>query len=71
MIVAVLFMITLIVLVGWPSSMYLFYRANHLPMPASVRLGGATLFTAAIALSISTWWLGMRSGVRALHDMGR
>src|SRR4029453_8058918 len=44
MIAAVLFTITLIGMVGWPSSMYLFYRGNHLVMPTPVRLGSATLF---------------------------
>jgi len=71
MIAAVLFTITLIGMVGWPSSMYLFYRGNHLVMPASVRLGSATLFAAAIAMSIAVWWTGMRSGVRALQEMGK
>src|SRR4051812_27819347 len=72
MITAVLFMITLIAMVGWPSSMYLFYRANpHLVVSASVRLASALLFTAAVVLSIWTCWIGMRSGVNALEEMGR
>jgi ABC-2 type transport system permease protein len=71
MISAVLFMIALIVLIGWPSSMYLYYRANpHFVMPAYVRILGVTFFAAAIVMSLSTWWLGMRSGVRALEEMG-
>ena len=71
MIAAVLFTIVLIGMVGWPSSMYLFYRGNHLVMPTPVRLGSATLFAAAIAMSIAVWWTGMRSGIRALQDMGK
>ena len=71
MIVAVLFMLTLIALVGWPSSMYLWYAANpHLTPPAYVVAIGAVSVVAALALSIATWWFGMRTGVRALEDMG-
>jgi hypothetical protein len=28
-------------------------------------------FAAAAALSLATWWLSMRSGVRALQEMDR
>ena len=34
MILAVLFMILLIALVGWPSSVFLWHRAAHIPLPA-------------------------------------
>ena len=71
MIMAVLFMITLIVLIGWPSSMYLFHRANPRALfPQYVRVLCVAFFAGAIVLSVSTWWLGMRSGVRALNAMG-
>jgi ABC-2 type transport system permease protein len=71
MIVAVLFMLTLIALVGWPSSMYLFYVANpqHV-MPGYVVAVGSACAVAALALSVGTWWYGMRTGVRALEAMG-
>ena len=71
MIMAVLFMITLIVLIGWPSSIYLFHRANPRALfPQYVRVLCVAFFAGAIVLSVSTWWLGMRSGVRALNAMG-
>jgi ABC-2 type transport system permease protein len=71
MIVAVLFMLTLIALVGWPSSMYLWYAANpQLPMPEYVVAIGTVCAVAALAMSVGTWWYGMRTGVRALEDMG-
>ena len=71
MIVAVLFMLTLIALVGWPSAMYLWYAANpQFVMPDAVIAIGATCILAALALSVGTWWYGMRTGVRALEEMG-
>jgi ABC-2 type transport system permease protein len=71
MILAVLFMILLIVLVGWPASMFLWYAAHpRLPIPPESALLGAAGFAAALALSIATWLFGMRSGVRALESMG-
>lgn len=71
MILAVLFMILLIVLVGWPASMFLWYAANPwLAVPADSALLGAAGFAGAVALSVATWLVGMRSGVRALESMG-
>jgi ABC-2 type transport system permease protein len=71
MILAVLFMILLIVLVGWPASMFMWYAAQpRLSIPTDSALLGAAGFAAALALSITTWLLGMRSGVRALESMG-
>ena len=70
MIIAVLFMILLIIFVGWPASMFLWYSANpRLILPAQTALLGAASFLAALVLSLSTWWFGMRSGVRALESM--
>jgi ABC-2 type transport system permease protein len=70
MILAVLFMILLIVLVGWPSSVFLWYRAAHVPVSPRLELAMAACFAAAVAMSVATWWYGMRSGVRALEAMG-
>jgi ABC-2 type transport system permease protein len=71
MILAVLFMLTLIALVGWPSSMYLWYAANpRITAPGYVIAIGAACFVAALVLSLSTWWFGMRTGIRALEEMG-
>jgi ABC-2 type transport system permease protein len=69
MILAVLFMIALIVLVGWPSSVLLWYRAAHIPVSALMRTVMTACFVAAGAMSLATWWFGMRSGVRALDAM--
>jgi putative ABC exporter len=70
MILAVLFMIVLIVLVGWPSSLWLWHRAARMPVSASAGAAMAGCFGTAIAMSLATWWFGMRSGVRALEAMG-
>jgi ABC-2 type transport system permease protein len=70
MILAVLFMILLIVLVGWPSSVLLWYRAAHIPVSTQVGIAMAACFGSAVAMSLATWWFGMRSGVRALEAMG-
>ena len=71
MIVAVFFVIVMIVLLGWPSSLYLLYRVRVRP-PTMLRIGLMSLsFLAAAVLSVATWWFSMRSGVRALEDTGR
>ena len=71
MIVAVLFTIVLIALLGWPSTAVLWHRVTHLPMPLGVRLAIAGCFTTAAALSLGLCLGGMRSGVQALNDMER
>jgi hypothetical protein len=70
MILAVLFTILLIALVGWPSSMWLWYRAARIPVSGLGVAAMAACFGFAIAMSVATWWFGMRSGVRALEAMG-
>src|SRR5205823_6564662 len=69
MIVAVLFTILLIALVGWPSSTVLWYRATRLPMSIAARLAIGGCFAAAAAMSLALCLGGMRSGIRALHEM--
>ena len=71
MIVAVLFVLLLIALLGWPSSVYLLHRSAGLPLGMGDRTRMGICFTSAAALSIFTCQLGMRSGVRALEAMGR
>jgi ABC-2 type transport system permease protein len=70
MILAVLFMILLIALVGWPSSILLWHRAAHLAPLPTARIAIVACFASAVAMSLATWWFGMRSGVRALEAMG-
>jgi hypothetical protein len=71
MVMAVLFVLTIIALVGWPSSVYLFHQVRHQTLASSDRAEIYLCFLAAGALSLGTWWFGMASGVRALEAMDR
>ena len=68
---AVLFVIVTIALLGWPSSLYLLHQVARRPRSPRCRwlLMPASL-AAAIGLSIFVWLASMRSGVRALEQMG-
>ena len=67
MILAVLYIIVMIVLVGWPSAMWLFSRVRSYPLSAFREAMMAGSFLLAAALSVATWLVSMRSGVRALE----
>ena len=71
MIMAVLYIIVMIVLLGWPSAMWLFSRVRNIQLSAWREAMMAASFVLAMVLSISTWLVAMRSGVRALDDMNR
>lgn len=71
MILAVLFILVMIVLVGWPSSLYLFSKVRSIPLGIPRQIAMAACFAGAAALSLATWQLSMRSGVRALAEMDR
>ena len=70
MILAVVFTVLLIALVGWASSVLLWYRTSHLAIPVVTRAVVAACFAAAASVAVGTWWNGMRTGVRALESMG-
>jgi ABC-2 type transport system permease protein len=69
MTLAVLLIIVMIVLLGWPSTTYLIYQLRHRPLGTGRLVMMGASFAAAAAISIATWSLGMRSGVRALEAM--
>ena len=71
MIVAVLFILVMIALLGWPSSVYLLNQLRNRPLTTAQQIMIAGCFTSAALLSITTWLLGMRTGVRALHALDR
>ena len=71
MILAVLFVIVIIALVGWPSSMYLAQQLRVLPMRTSRAVMMYSCFATAALVSLATFWFGMRSGIRALEEMDR
>jgi len=66
---AVLFVIAMIVLIGWPSSVYLLQQLRGRPLSLSQDSLLALCFLGAVALSLAIWIGSMRSGVRALERM--
>ncbi|HEU5256611.1 MAG TPA: hypothetical protein VFU28_11515 [Vicinamibacterales bacterium] len=69
MVIAVLLVIAIIALVGWPSTTYLYYQVRHRPIPGLRLASMGACFVGAILLTVSTWLHGMRSGIRALDAM--
>lgn len=69
MIAGVFYVLVMIVLLGWPSSLYLWHRVRAAPLSPGDWALTFACFTAAAAASLATWWLSMRSGVRALEEM--
>ena len=67
---AVLFVIVIIGLIGWPSSVYLLQQQRGRPLSGSQLSLIALCLTGASGLSIAIWIGSMRSGVRALRAMG-
>jgi hypothetical protein len=66
---AVLFVLVMIALVGWPSSVYLVRQVRHLPPTPGQALLMLGCFGGAIALSVTIWLTSMRAGVSALERM--
>ena len=72
MIAAVSYVIAMIVLLGWPSSLFL-WRMSRLhvrPFRSDEIALIVGCFTAAVALSVAVFRYGMRTGVKALEEMG-
>lgn len=69
MILAVLFILVMIVLLGWPSSIYLFAKFRDQALSGRQEILIAGMFATAAVVSIATFIAGMRTGVRALQDM--
>jgi ABC-2 type transport system permease protein len=71
MVLAVLYIIVMIVLLGWPSAMWLFSRLRGIRLSVFRETLMLASFAGAVALSAATWLTGMRSGVAALEKMNR
>jgi ABC-2 type transport system permease protein len=71
MVLAVLFILVEVSLLGWSSSIRLWheYRGIRIP-PAQVVLMVALLLT-AVAVALATFWTAMQRGIRALEALGR
>jgi ABC-2 type transport system permease protein len=67
---AVLFVIVTIALLGWPASIYLLHQARAVPFTAAQLVLMPVSIAAAIGVSVFIWLASMRSGVRALEQMG-
>jgi hypothetical protein len=72
MIAAVSYVIAMVVLLGWPSSVFLWRlsRLERQAVPPDEIALIAVCFATAIALSTAVFLYGMRSGVKALEEMG-
>lgn len=71
MVGAVLFLAVMIVLLGWPSSTFLWHRFRRVRLSDLEQALMAASFMGAAVVSLATWWLSMRAGVRALEQMDR
>jgi len=71
MVLAVLFVIVTIVLVGWPSSVYLVQQLRRTPLSAARQALMVASFALAALVSVATFWFGMRTGIKALEEMDR
>lgn len=71
MVAAVLYVLAMIALLSWPSSVYLWAQARRRPIGDAQMWLMAAAFAAAAILSLAIWLLGMRSGVKALRQMDR
>jgi hypothetical protein len=71
MIAAVALIIVTIVLVGWPSSMYLMSKTGQFRFRLTPERQAmiAASFSVAAIICIATWFLAMKSGVKALEEM--
>jgi hypothetical protein len=69
MIQAVLFVLVMIVLLGWPSSLYLLHQVRRAPFTMAQQALMAVCFVSAAGLSTAIWLMSMRSGVIALRRM--
>jgi hypothetical protein len=70
MVLAVLFILTTVVLLGWGSTLYLWYDFRGLPLPPRQAVKVALLLSVPALLAVATFVAAMRRGVRALEALG-
>jgi ABC-2 type transport system permease protein len=71
MVLAVLYILVTVALLAWPASQYLLwhdYRGR--PVPPRLQVLMALSLGGAVLLGAFTFWRSMRSGVRALEELG-
>lgn len=69
MILAVLFLITEVGLLAWPSFLYFWHRFQGTPLSSGQWLAMGTSFAAAAALAVGVTWRSLRDGFRALEEL--
>jgi ABC-2 type transport system permease protein len=71
MVAAVLYVMAMIALLGWPSSVYLYAQTRRRALTDLQLWMMGAAFATALVMSLAIWLLGMRSGVKALQEMDR
>jgi hypothetical protein len=66
---AVLLVLVMLILLGWPSATYLSHRTRGVPLSGFQHVAMIACFVAAGVLSLTVWQMSMRSGIRALEKM--
>jgi ABC-2 type transport system permease protein len=69
MILAVLFLLTEVGLLAWPSFLYLWHRFRGTPLSSGEWLAMGASFSAAASLAAVVTWRSLRAGVRALEAL--
>ncbi|OFW30890.1 MAG: hypothetical protein A3H97_19195 [Acidobacteria bacterium RIFCSPLOWO2_02_FULL_65_29] len=69
MVQAVLYVLVMVALVGWPSSLYLFRQLRRTPLSLVQESMMVVCLVGAAVVSLSIWIMSMRAGVRALERM--
>ena len=70
LVAAVLFTLVEIVLVGWPSVVYLWHQARHAAIGPALAAQMGVSFALAAFLAVATCREAMRRGVAALEKLG-
>jgi hypothetical protein len=70
MVLAVLYILTTVGLLGWPTTVYLWHDYRGLRLAPRTQILIATSLAGAAVLSVWTFVAAMRRGVRALEALG-
>lgn len=71
MILAILYILVCTALLAWPTATFAWYELHRLPLSGQRLAAMLACLTGAAVLSLLTFWLPMRSGVRALERLAR
>ena len=71
MVLAVLFILVEVALLGWSSSIRLWHEYRGIRIPPVQVAVMVSLLVAAVSVAIGTFWTAMQRGIRALEALGR